>query len=112
MGTELAVDNHAEIVGEYLQRRYNFLASAVSSLNPAYEDAANTIDMDVEIQPFSIDDLQEKVRVATEACGQPVASLRTGVMLAGIVDNIDDEVREIEESKTQQSASNAFEATY
>lgn len=112
MGTQLAVDNHAEIVGEYLQRRYNFLASAIGSLNPAYEDAANTIDIDVEIQPFNIDDLEEKVRIATEACGQPVASLRTGVMLAGIVDNIDDEVREIEESKTQQSANNAFEVTY
>ena len=100
MGTELEVDNHSEIVGEYLQRRYNFLASAIASLNPAYEDAANTIDMDVEIQPFNIDDLEEKVRIATEACGQPIASLRTGVMLAGIVDNIDDEVSEIEAKKS------------
>ena len=104
MGTQLAVDNHAEIIGEYLQRRYNFLASAVGSLNPAYEDAANTIDMDVEIQPFSIDDLEEKVRIALSACGQPVASRRTGVMLAGIVDNVDDEVSEIqkEQAATKQ----------
>lgn len=109
MGTRLAVDNHAEVLGEHLQRRYNFLASAIAALNPAYEEAARTIDMDVEIQPFTIDDLEEKVRIAVEACGQPIASLRTGVMLAGIVDNVDDQVKEIEEEKRSQMVSNKKE---
>lgn len=112
MGTNLAVDNHAEVIGEHIQRRYNFLAAAIGDTNASLRSASQTIDIETELQPYALEDIAEKIQNATNACGQPVASLRTGVMLAGIVDNIDEEVREIEEDKAQQSANNAFEATY
>lgn len=63
MGTNLAVDNHAEVIGEHIQRRYNFLVSAVGSLNAEYMRAAETIDIETEIQPFSIDDIAEKIKM-------------------------------------------------
>ena len=108
MGTNLAVDNHAEVIGEHIQRRYNFLISAVASLNAEYTKASQTIDVETEIQPYTIEDLAEKIKNATDACGKPVASLKTGVMMAGLVDNVADEMKEIEEEKLSQSINNAL----
>ena len=111
MGTDLAIDNHAEVIGEHIQRRYNFLVSAVGSLNAEFMQASQTIDIETEIQPFTIDDIAEKIKNATDACGRPIASLKTGVMMAGLVDDIDDEIREIQEEQTDKSTSNASEST-
>lgn len=112
MGTDLAIDNHAEVIGEHIQRRYNFLVSAVGSLNAEYLQASQTIDIETEIQPFTIEDIAEKIRNATDACGQSVASLRTGVMMAGLVDNVDDEIKEIEEEQSSKSMTSAVEPTF
>lgn len=104
MGTNLAVDNHAEVVGEHIQRRYNFLVSAIGSLNASYQKASQTIDIETEIQPFAIDDIAEKIKNATDACGRPIASLKTGVLMAGLVDDVDDEIREMEKEGSINSA--------
>lgn len=112
MGTNLAVDNHAEVIGEHIQRRYNFLVSAVGKLNADYLRASATIDIETEIQPFTIDDIAEKIKNATDACGQPVASLKTGVMMAGLVDEVDDEIKQIEEENATRAANSAFEPTF
>ena len=106
MGTNLAVDNHAEVIGEHIQRRYNFLASAVGSLNAEYLKAAQTIDIETEIQPFSINDLAEKIKNASDACGKPVASLKTGVMMAGLVDDYKDEIEQIAEEEKNGTIEN------
>ena len=73
--------------------------------------ASQTIDIETEIQPYSIEDIAEKIKNATDACGQPIASLKTGVMMAGLVDNVDDEVREIEEENTAKSMTDVFTPT-
>lgn len=112
MGTNLAIDNHAEVIGEHIQRRYNFLVSAVGSMNAEYMQASQTIDIETEIQPFTIDDIAEKIRNATDACGKPIASLKTGVMMAGLVDDVDDEVREIEEQEDSNFMNNAVEPAF
>lgn len=111
MGTNLAVENHAEVIGEHIQRRYNFLASAIGDLNADYYTASLTIDIETSIQPFSIDDIAEKIRNASDACGKPIASLRTGVMMAGLVDDVDDEVRQIEEESASSSINDLMEPT-
>jgi hypothetical protein len=97
MGTHLAVENHAETIGEFLQRRYNFLLSAIGSINPRYEKAAESIDIEPEIVPYMIDDLAEKVKNAVDAVSGGIASKRTGIIMAGITDSVDDEMRQIEE---------------
>jgi hypothetical protein len=97
MGTNLATDNHYETIGEFMQRRCNFLISAIGSLNSDYEKASETIDIDVEMNKFTIDDLAEKIQNAKDASGKPVASQKTGIIMAGIVDDADDELRQIEE---------------
>ena len=112
MGTNIAVENHAEVIGEHIQRRYNFLATAIGDLNAAYYSASRTIDIETSIHPFSIDDIAEKIRNASDACGKPIASLRTGVMMAGLVSDVDDEVKMIEEENDKGNINNLLEPTY
>lgn len=112
MGANLEMDNHAEVIGEHIQRRYNFLVSAVGSLNSDYYKASQTIDVDVALQPFTINDMAEKIKNAMDACGKPIASLRTGVMMAGLVDNVDDEIKEIEDQDATAAMRYVTEPTF
>lgn len=105
LGTHLAVDNHAEEIGLFLQRRYNFLVSAVGSINTEFEEASNSIEIDVDIVPFTLKDMKENIEMASLALGgNPIASTKTGVLLAGIVDKVDEEVKLIEEENNVKIA--------
>ena len=112
MGTNLAVDNHAEVIGEHIQRRYNFLAAAHGDINANFYQASRTIDIETEIEPYAIEDMAEKIRNASDACGKPVASLRTGVMMAGLVNDVDEEVRAIEEETAKTQMADVLEPNY
>jgi len=114
MGIQMAVENHAEVIGEYLQRRYNFLASAVGNINTAYSDVAQTIDIEVEIEPYTINSLEENIKLAISATGgEKVASLKTGILLAGLVDadKADAEIEAIMEEESAKRKNDIFEPT-
>lgn len=96
MGAHMAVENHAEDIGEFFQRRTNFVTSAISSINSKYEKASNTIDIDVEIIPYMIDSLSERVKTAIDATSGGIWSKREGILFAGNADRIDEELKEIE----------------
>lgn len=98
MGAHMSVSNHSESIGEFLQRRINFIVSALASINPTeFSKASKTIDIETEVQPFIIDDLAEKVSTAVSAVNGGVWSTREGIMFAGNVDRIEDELAEIKE---------------
>ncbi len=50
MGIHLEVSNHAEIVEAFLQRRVNFLVSAIGSITPKLKKTADLIMIETEIQ--------------------------------------------------------------
>ena len=61
MGAHMAVSNHAEVIGEFFQRRVNFLVSALADINPSeFDKASQTIDIDVDLVPYMIDDIDER----------------------------------------------------
>lgn len=101
MGAHLAVENHAEEIGEFMQRRVNFLVSAIGSINTAFEKPAETIDIDVKIQPYMIDSERDKVDTAVAAVDGGVWTRREGIMFAGNADMIEENLKEIEEDKAE-----------
>ena len=103
MGAHMAVENHAEEIGSFMQRRVNFLLSALGSINTNFEKASETIDVDVEIVPYMIDSLDDKVKTAVSAVGGGIWSTREGIMFAGNAERIDEELKEIKE---EQAAKN------
>ena len=102
MGAHMAVENHAEDIGEFMQRRINFLCSALGDINTELEGASQTIDVDTELVPYLIDDLSDKVNTAVAATSGGVWSRREGILFAGNADRIDEEIREIEEEEAER----------
>lgn len=100
MGAHMAVSNHAEDIEEFMQRRINFLVSALGSINP-YEflEVSKTIDIETEIVPYMIDDISEKVSIATNAVSGGIWSRREGIVFAGNADRVDEELKAIEEEQ-------------
>lgn len=104
MGAHMSVSNHAEVIGEFLQRRVNFLVSALGAINPTeFNKASQTIDIETDLAPFMIDDLNDKVTTAVSAVSGGVWSRREGIMFAGNADRIDEELKEIEEEQTAKN---------
>jgi len=108
MGAHMAVENHAEDVELYLQRRYNFLVHATGKLNTAYEEASETIEITPKIIPYMIDDVEADVSIALKAGGgEAFASRKTIVKLGKLVDDVDSEVAEIESDEKKKADAQA-----
>lgn len=103
MGTLLATDHHAEDVGEFLQRRYNFLVSAIGALCPSLRGAAESIDLKVEITPYTIDSLAEKLDIVSKAKDAGLMSRRSGMMFLGMTDQVNEEIEQIETEQKQSA---------
>ena len=100
MGAHMAVENHGEAIGEFLQRRVNFIVSALGSINPTeFSKASQTIDIETELVPYMIDDLNDKVTTAVSAVSGGIWSTREGIMFAGNADRVEEELAEIKEEQ-------------
>ena len=102
MSTHLNVENLNEVVGMFMQRRVNFLVSAIGSLNPFLEEASETIDIDVQMQPYRLEDLAEKIDTAIKAKDGELWSQETAIAFVGNVDSVLDEVERIKEEQAEK----------
>lgn len=96
MATLFAVDRHWEDMGEFFQRRANFLISAAGSIVPELKDASETLEVEVEQRPYRIEDLSKRIADAGAGVEKGVMSRKQGVILVGVVDEYADELKEIE----------------
>ena len=102
MSTHLNVENLNETVGEFMQRRVNFLVSAIGSLNSNLEEASETIDVDVLMQPYRLENLLEKIDTALKAKNGEMWSQETAIAFVGNVDSVVDEVERIKEEQAEK----------
>lgn len=103
MGAHMAVENHAEEIGLFMQRRVNFLISALGTQNSRLAAPAKTIDVDVNIVPYMIDNIDDKVQTAVTAVDGGIWSRKEGIIFAGNADRIDEELKEIEGEKQKDT---------
>ena len=96
MATIFAVQRHWEDMGEFFQRRVNFLISAIGALVPSMKPASETLEVDVEQRSYRIEDLSKRITDATNGVNSHVLSRKQGVMLVGIADEFKTELEEIE----------------
>lgn len=106
MGAHMAVENHAEEIGLFMQRRVNFLISALGTQNSRLAAPAKTIDVEVNIVPYMIDNIDDKVQTAVTAVDGGIWSRKEGIIFAGNADRIDEELKEIEEDKQRATECN------
>ena len=102
MSTHLNVENLNETVGEFMQRRVNFLVSALGSLNSNLAEAADTIDIDVQMEPYRLEDLAEKINTALKAKNGELWSQKRAITFVGNIDNVMDEIEQINEEQAEK----------
>ena len=102
MSTHLNVENLNESVGEFMQRRVNFLVSALGSLNSNLAEASETIDIDVLMQPYRLENLSDKIDTALKAKNGELWSQQTAIAFVGNVDSVLDEVEQIQEEQAEK----------
>ena len=102
LSTHLNVENLAEVIGEFMQRRVNFLVSALGSINSSLEKAAETIDINVEIEPYRLDNVDDRGSTAVKAVSGNVWSQKHGVLFAGNADRLDEELQQIKEEQEEK----------
>ena len=103
MGAHMAVHIHAEDVEEYLQRRVNFLLSAIGSVAPKLQSDAEKINVEVEIVPFIIKNKKDNVELAAAAVEGGIASRKSGIILAGLTDAVEEELAQIEADESKSA---------
>lgn len=110
MGAHMAVENHAEDVGPFMQRRANFLVSALGDMNAELYKPSQTLDIETELVPYMIDSISDKVQTAVAATGGPIWDKKTGIAFVGNVDKVDEVYKQLQEeqkeSKTNQDNQN------
>lgn len=102
MSTHLNVENLNETVGEFMQRRVNFLVSALGSVNATLETASETIDVDVQMQPYRLEDIKEKIDTAIKAKDGEIWSQQRAITFVGNVDSVLDEIEVIKEEQAEK----------
>jgi hypothetical protein len=103
MGAHMAVSNHAEDFGEFVQRRINFLITALGSLSSKLLQASKTIDIETDLTPYMINDISEKVNTAATARNAGIWSTKHSLIFTGNIDHIDEEMKEIDEDNKKSS---------
>lgn len=102
MAAHMAVENHAEALGLFFQRRINFLTAAIGALNTSLEEPSKTIDIQTEIVPYMIDDDTDKVNTAVAAVSGGVWSREHGIAFCSDYGELQDELQQITEEKEKQ----------
>lgn len=102
MSTHLNVENLNETVGEFMQRRVNFLTSALGSVNTTLEAASETIDIDVQMQPYKLEDIKDKIDTAIKAKDGEIWSQERAITFVGNVDSVLDEIEAIKEEQEEK----------
>lgn len=109
MSTHLNVENLNETVGEFMQRRVNFLVSALGSVNTTLESASETIDVDVQMQPYRLENLTEKIDTAIKAKDGEIWSQNRAITFVGNVDAVAEEIEAIKEEQAEKQNNNVKE---
>ena len=79
----------------------NFLVSALGSVNTTLEAASETIDVDVQMQPYKLEDLKDKIDTAIKAKDGEIWSQQRAITFVGNVDSVLDEIEAIKEEQEE-----------
>lgn len=102
MAAHMAVQNHAEELGEFFQRRVSLLTYAVGAMNSSLFLASETTDIDTELVPFMIDSDREKVETAAAAVSGGVWSTEHGIAYCSDYGELQDELQQIKEEQKKE----------
>ena len=102
MSTHLNVENLNEMFCYLILRRVNFLVSSLVFVNTTLEEASETIDVDVQMQPYRLEDIKDKIDTAIKAKDGEIWSQQRAITFVGNVDSVLDEIEAIKEDQAEK----------
>lgn len=97
---QMKVLDEAGIWIEYFDREMSVVKAFAEKMFPKYADAIRSLEVENIITPFTIREEGERITNYTNATGgKPVMSQRTAVARLGMVDDVDEEMKQIEEEE-------------
>lgn len=100
LDAHLKVADHLEVFDEFLERRMNIIKSYIGVFNHSLQNELQNIIIEQEVTPFMVDDYADKLDFVMTATGnKPVLSQKTGIKLAGLVDNADAEYQNLQDEE-------------
>jgi SPP1 family phage portal protein len=96
MDAHLKVQQKREIFDEYLQRRLSIIKAYIGWLRPELKNTLAVLDIQSEITPYMINDLDNLVRtMQTANGGKAILSQKTAIEKSGLVANAESELEQI-----------------
>ena len=109
----LKVKDEQGIWLEMFDREINVIKAFVKRMYPRLAHAVDSLGVEIEITPFTINDESELVDNLTKATGgKAIMSQRTAIANLGWVDNVEDELTAIQEEGLQDTATFMNEITH
>lgn len=107
---QLKVKDESGRLLEMFDREVNVVRAFLHKMLPtSYTKAIDTLEIECEITPFTINDERERIENIVAACGsKPVASQRQGIALLGWSDDVEKTLAEIREQNKIDLSERSF----
>lgn len=106
MDAHLKVQDHCEVLDEYMQRRTSIIKSFIGKFNVKLENAAENLQIEPEIIPYMLDDeLADIQKWTTANGGKPIISQKQSAILAGLSK---DPETDFEQMQAENDRANSF----
>lgn len=110
---QLKVTEESGVWLDVFHREINVVKAFMKKMFPKLSDAIDSLDVDVIITPYQIKDDAENIKNNSDATGgKQIVSRRTAVRNLNMVDDVDEEIKEIEREEAAERAVSISEPTY
>ena len=108
LDAHLKVMDNMEVFDEYLQRRTSIVKAFIGQVNTGMKTSLLNLDIDAIVTPYMVDDIADRLEFVMTATGnKAVLSQKTGIQMAGLVDDAETELKNIQDEESV----NVFEPT-
>jgi SPP1 family phage portal protein len=101
LDAHLKVMDNMEVFDEYLQRRTSIVKAFMTKVRTDMKNSITELEITAQVVPFMIDDIADKLEFVMTATGnKPVLSQKSGIRMAGLVEDAEEELKNIKEEES------------
>jgi len=107
----LKVEDESGDLIEFLDRECNVIKEFLGKINTTWAKTIDDLEVEHIITPFIQNDEGAEIEKITKATQKPVMSQKTGIKLLGMVDDAEEEFKQLQDEEERAMSFSAFEPT-
>lgn len=107
----LKVGDESGDIMEFLEREFNVIKAFLKMMNRKWESTLDELKAEHVITPFVQNDEGLEIDRITKATQKPIMSQKTGIKRLGLVDNVDEEYKQLQDESSKDMMGSVFEPT-